>query len=531
MSFVADTSTPTPTVGHLPHVNPTAPATQLSKTHPNIVNYAISAGGVLLGLAIIGVFALIIRCKKGRKKRALDAQIDARIHEETLSRMAAASRMQSPAKMRPAAVTRGLSVAHPMPLMTAQRTSSTAYSSTETLPRTRSVCIRASDQRLPCGCPDCLVLTRTASVAPHVGSPAASSGAGSGTPLSRHGSTLRTPGSPHSAVRYAYASSRLPRVSPSSVRGTGSPGTTVGPRRGPYSPAQRTSPTSSRPRHIRNDENAHREDAIRTHPSPRAHITHREWDTWATSAAGAYSGTTLTYPRGVGMGIMTATSTGTLGCPSPMAPSLAYSTPRMIGSALGSPALSLSDDAGITTISPCTPPPQVSLGSLGTLGSLTRTGASFARSGTASSIGSTSKMNVQPSLDIVLSSGYAGASSGHGTSNGDNLAHMHVSPDVGQKLEAVYVSPRVSPQLASSPSLGERVYTGGHGATSKQRSPQEPNAQHDTGSAEKWFTEVDWFADDGPLPLSCYEQKPSTPSNGATRYDYGGYSNYTTVAI
>ncbi|KAH9891225.1 hypothetical protein C8Q73DRAFT_703341 [Cubamyces lactineus] len=527
MSFVAGPPTPTQSVGHLPHVNPTAPATQLSKTHPNIVNYAISAGGVLLGLVIIGGFALIIRCKKRRQKRTLDAQIDARIHEETLSRMAAHSRMQSPAKMRTAATARGQSVAHPMPLLTAQRTSSTAYSSTETLPRTRSACIRASDQRLPCGCPDCLVLNCAASASPYAGSLAATPGTGSGTPLSRHGSTLRTPaGSPHSAVRYTYASSRFPRVSPSS---RGSPVVTAGPHRGPYSPAQGTPPNGSRSRHVHNDENAHREDAIRTHPSPRADLAPREWDTWATSTAGGHFGSTLTYPRGVGMGIITATSTGTLGCPSPMVPSLAFFTPQSFGSALGSPALSLSDDAGATIIPPCTPPPQVSLGSLGTLGSLTRTGASFARSGTASSIGSTSKLGVHPSLDAVLLSGHAGTGSGRAISNGDNLAHMNVSPDVGQQHGAVYASPYVSPRL-TSPGFSVHAYSGTHGTTSKQRPPQGPNAQHDAGNAEKWFTEVDWFADDGPLALSSYEQKPSGSSNGASRYD-GGYSNYTTVAM
>ena len=54
------------------------------------------------------------------------------------------------------------------------------------------------------------------------------------------------------------------------------------------------------------------------------------------------------------MGIVVATTAGTLGCPSPAltTPSLGFSTPRTGTSTSGSPALSLSDDSAATTLNP-----------------------------------------------------------------------------------------------------------------------------------------------------------------------------------
>ncbi len=126
------TPTPTPTeaIGHLQHSNPTDGPTQLSKTHPNIVNYAISAGCVLCGVAFIAIVLLLRRCSSRRKQDVLDAQIDARLHENTaaVSRMTmAASRTQSLAKLPNAALPRYPSM---RPLAPARTTSTNSSTST-----------------------------------------------------------------------------------------------------------------------------------------------------------------------------------------------------------------------------------------------------------------------------------------------------------------------------------------------------------------------------------------------------------------
>ncbi|KAI8983258.1 hypothetical protein BD414DRAFT_578858 [Trametes punicea] len=491
--FAPDVQAPTQSAGHLPHINPTAGPTQLSKTHPNIVNYAISAGGVLLGLMLIGAFALFLRCNKRRKKRALDAEIDARIHEKTLARMAA-SRTQSVAKLPSAALSRDQSVVHPMPLLTAAR-SSTANSSTETLsPRARATCIRASDQRLSCGCPDCVVLTRAASLSARAGSPG--SGALTRATFGARGTLVN----PHPTVRYTYASSRFPRSSSSARSSAGSRAVHVGPHRGLRSPSAAANSPTARLRVSGNDENAYRTNSAPTEPARSISSAHVEWA--ASLAAASQSGLPLSYNRGVGMGIITATSTGTLGCASPVTPSLVFSTPRVIGSAFGSPALSLSDDTGATTISPCTPP-QVSLGSLGTLGSLARAGGSFVRSGTASSFGTTGKKDAGSSLNLALSRGHLGSIADSDTKD---LAHVHVSPHVGVQMENASSHVSAQPAWASSE---EQVIAGSTTAMGKR--PQGgTDATQGPGQREKWFTEVDWFADDGPLAGLAYYDQPSS---------------------
>ncbi|KAL7285918.1 hypothetical protein ACG7TL_001029 [Trametes sanguinea] len=520
MSSAIGAPTPTQSIGHLKHINPTAGPTQLSKTHPNIVNYAISAGGVLLGLALIGGFALILRCNRRRRKRLLDAEIDARIHEKTLARMAlSGSRTQSLAKMPNAAMSRNQSVVYPMPLLTAGR-SSTANSSTETLavPRARATCIRASDQRLPCGCPDCVVLTRAALLRD-----GSSGGSGSGLP-GRLGPGLR--GSllnPHPAVRYSYASSRFSRIS-SSPRNSSGHRVAVGPQRGVHSPTAGRSPYA-RPRTPRNDENAYRTDSPHEEPDTRADHLRSEWAT--SFAVASHSGVPLGYKRGIGMGIITATTTGALGCPSPATPSLVF-TPQAVGSAFGSPALSLSDDAGATSIALGTPP-QVSLGSLGTLGSLARTGGSFARSGTGSSLGASGKMDGGSSLDLAVSRGYLGSASG------GSLAHMHVSPPVamGSPAQGTPAAPHLSPELAygntsADPYAPRRTSTG-----LTQKVAQQDVMVHADGAGDnegKWFTEVDWFAEDGPINLSYYEQPNSHSASQASGY-VDRYENHNGITV
>ncbi|KAI9065572.1 hypothetical protein FKP32DRAFT_1674690 [Trametes sanguinea] len=519
MSSAMGAPTPTQSIGHLKHVNPTAGPTQLSKTHPNIVNYAISAGGVLLGLALIGGFALILRCNRRRRKRLLDAEIDARIHEKTLARMAlSGSRTQSLAKMPHAAMSRNPSVVYPMPLLTAGR-ASTANSSTETLavPRARATCIRASDQRLPCGCPDCVVVTRAALLRD-------GSSGGSGSGSTRLGSGVR--GSllnPHPAVRYSTAGSRFARSS-SSPRKSSGHRVAVGSQRTAHSPTAGRSPYA-RPRTSRNDENAYRTDSPPAEPNDtRADHLRSEWAT--SFAVASHSGVPLGYKRGIGMGIITATTTGALGCPSPATPSLVF-TPQAVGSAFGSPALSLSDDAGATSISPGTPP-QVSLGSLGTLGSLSRAGGSFARSGTGSSLGTTGKvMDVGSSLDLAVSRGYLGSGSG------GSLAHLQVSPHVaiGSPVQGTPASPHLSPELAYGSTSADPYAPPRTSTSNMQKIPQQDVQTDVAGGGEgKWFTEVDWFAEDGPINLSYYEQPNAVSASQASGY-VDRYDNHNGITV
>ncbi|CDO71754.1 hypothetical protein BN946_scf184920.g38 [Trametes cinnabarina] len=517
-SFSMAAPTPTQSIGHLPHINPTAGPTQLSKTHPNIVNYAISAGGVLLGLAIIGGFALILRCNRRRKKRQLEAEIDVRIHEKTLSRMALhGSRNQSLAKVPNAAMSRAQSAVYPLPLMTAGRLSS-ANSSTETLavPRARATCIRASDQRLPCGCPDCVVLTRAASL--RDGFP---SGSVSGLP-GRLGSGSR--GSllnPHPAVRYSHA--RFSRASSSPGRSPGSRAT-VASQRGVHHPTTTHSPRA-RSGTPRNDENVFRADSPRGEPASRMESPRADWAT--SFAIAAHSGVPLGYPHGIGMGIVAATTTGALGCPSPATPAL-VSTPQIIGSAFGSPALSLSDDAGATSISPGTPP-HVSLGSLGTLGSLARAGGSFARSGTGSSLGTTGGGSkcMGSSLEQATSRGYLGSGSA------GSLAHMHVSPHVATPAQGhgTLAAPRLSPELAYG-QVGADAYTFPRVSPKAMgEMPQQGTYAVDGASnEEKWFTEVDWFAEDGPINLSYYEKPNAVSASQVSGYE-DRYDNHNGMVV
>ncbi len=295
-----------PPIGHMPRPpNPSDGPTQLSPKHANVVNYAISAGGVVLGVALITTFALMCRWRRQRRQRALDDRIDDRIREKTLSRLEA-NRTHSLAKLPAAALASEQSVLRPLPRLTSAHS---AYSSEESLPRPRQTCIRSADQRLPCGCPDCVVFARSSTLAPSLSGSAIASAAAVSSP---HGtSSHRQPRGRHSM---------LP------------PGLRVLSLDSSASRAQR-----------RTDENVHRAVSIRT-PSPRVVSPFEYYSAGFDRSAppgSAYSpGTT------VGMGIMVATRTSALGCASP-APSLGFSTPLC-----GSPAPSLSDDAGATTLNP-----------------------------------------------------------------------------------------------------------------------------------------------------------------------------------
>ncbi|KAI0369879.1 hypothetical protein BV20DRAFT_967205 [Pilatotrama ljubarskyi] len=501
----SSTPTPTQSIGHLKHINPTAGPTELSKTHPNIVNYAISAGGVLLGIAFIGAFVLFRRCNRRRKQDALDVQIDARIHENdrVVSRMTmAASRTQSLAKLPNAALMRDQSAVHPMPLLTAGNSASASTnSSTSTLPCTQVTCVRGSDLRLSCGCGDCLALVRVSVATGALRSSSSSPGS------SAHASsTLGSGSGPQAAVghptmRYLslpFTNTRTTRTLglPTFVRSSSSSraGTTLGRNNGPSRQTSQTGPDTTPRGHlstsargqIQNDENAHRDASIRVR-TPTENNTFG-WDTVGMPSFGLTSSGPLSWTHGVGIGIMTATSTGALGCPSPATPSLVFSTPGTTGSAFGSPALSLSDDAGATILSPRSPP-HLSLGSMGTLGSL-GAGGSFTRSGTGSSVGTSGRKNPFSPLSGTVSAAYLG----------NDLAHMHVSPHMaGSESEGIFAagSTPVSPQLA----VRDCATDVGPSSSFKAATMQPVR-----GKGEKWFTDVDWFAEDGPLALASYEQ-------------------------
>ncbi|KAI0358851.1 hypothetical protein OH77DRAFT_1420342 [Trametes cingulata] len=498
----SSTPTPTQSIGHLTHINPTAGPTELSKTHPNIVNYAISAGGVLLGIAFIGAFVLFRRCNKRRKQDAIDAQIDARIHEndQAISRMTmAASRTQSLAKLPNAALLRGQSAVHPMPLLTAgNAASASTNSSTSTLPCTQVTCVRRSDLRLSCGCSDCLTVVRASAAA---GGALVNSVPGTSANVSSPSESGPQTPAAHPTMRYLslpFANTRTSRTvgiptfvrsSSSSRAGTAaSRGAGRPPRRGSNPPPSTTDRghTPIVPRtHVETDENAHREASIRVRTPTETNTF--GWDTVGVSSLGVTPGAPLSWPHGVGIGIMTATTTGALGCPSPATPSMGFSTPGISGSAFGSPALSLSDDAGATTFSPRSPP-HLSLGSLGTMGSL-GAGGSFTRSGTGSSIGLAGR-KIQPSFNgaIPLDDMLA------------NLAHMHVSPHmVTSDSEGVFAagSTPISPRFAVRV---DTVRAGSSTSWGKAATMQPTRAE-----GEKWFTDVDWFAEDGPLALASYD--------------------------
>ncbi|KAI0672590.1 hypothetical protein C8Q78DRAFT_990973 [Trametes maxima] len=516
LSAMSSTLTERDAIGHMQHHSPTDPPTQLSSSHPNIVNFAISAGGVLVGLAIIGAFALVLRCRKRRRQRVLDAQIDARIDEKTIARMAA-SRATSVAKIPTVGRAANQSGPHPMPLLTAGRTSSssTVVSSTTPLPRARSTCIRASDQRLPCGCPDCLLLRTRPAFLPGSSTTASSSRPGS---ISSPAQTSSTRFNPISG-RVSRASTTTPSASPRTAYATH-------PRTGNRTPISTPRQSASPRTRPHNDENAHRAAAIRTNPLPSPRTL--EWDgAWTPATTGiALPATT----RGIGIGIMTATSTGALGAHFPPPASVSFAdadsarirttsgsggqtpTTGRPASVYGSPALSLtfSDDAGATSLgcpSPhsvlATPPPQLSLGSLGTLGSLGRTASSGSGFGFS---GSFSRSNTGASLATT----HAGSSRIVSGNGGTSLAHMQVSPVAGSPDVAF-----ASPQLAR-PTLTHR---------SPKAAGKQPGAPPSRGNGETWFTDVDWLADDGPLALAQCDRDPP-PSAYGRDVDHAGHAGH-----
>lgn len=454
VAAAAESVPPPPPVEHMPHPHkPGDPPPELSAKHPHVVNYAISAGGVVLGVALITTFALICRWRKRRRQRALDDEIDERIREKTLSRLEA-NRTDSLSKLPAAALASQQSVLRPLPLLLPYRGAHSANSSAETLPRPRQTCVRTSDQRLSCGCSNCVVFAHSSTLAP------SASGSALATLASfNKGTVRRSPRQPRSVSSYA--------------RG----------RQYPHHSGLRAfSLGSAAPRTQRHtDENIHRAASTRT-PSPRVAPLYDYTPALEQSANG-------THTRGIGIGIMTATNTaGSLGCPSPAltTPSLGFSTPRTGSSAAGSPALSLSNDAGATTLNP-----------------IVIVEDEHERLPSAGN---------SPAADRSLSSVDVCASRGH---LGPSLAHMHVSPLVqdgaGSPAASVYASPRSSSSGASSPQalsiqhcnkprisdvLPDTIKTG--------EMPFSPRAEGER-QQQGWFTEVDWFGADGPL--ACYESR------------------------
>ncbi|KAI0687802.1 hypothetical protein C8T65DRAFT_746947 [Cerioporus squamosus] len=398
-------------VGHMPHPpNPSDGPMQLSAKHPNVVNYAISAGGVVLGIALITTFALICRWRRRRRQRALDEHIDARIREKTLSRLEA-NRTHSLSKLPAAALASEQSVLRPLPRLSAH----SANSSEESLPRPRQACIRSSDQRLPCGCPDCVVFARSSTLAPSL----------SGSALA----TADAEGNAHGTLRHS-SSHRQPRAVSAFVRGRHSPLPPPGLR------VLSLGPSASRAQR-RTDENVHRAASVRT-PSPRV-ASPFDYSAALDRSASSSLVPTATYSRGttVGMGIMVAARTSAFACPSPApaTPPLGFSTPRTGTSLAGSPAPSLSDNAGATTLNPIV------------------------------------------SVDVAASRGHLGSS----------LAHMQVSP---------LVQDAVGSPISAEPSLSGVVpETETVKASELPFSPRADGGEEE----KQWLTEADWFGPGGPL--------------------------------
>ena len=440
----------TPSVGHAPRpVDPTAGPTQLSSKHPNAVNYAISAGGVLVGVAFITTFALICRWRKRRRQRALDSEIDERIREKSLSRLEASRTHGSLAKLPAAALAADSVYSHSLPRLTGP--SHSGLSNADTVPGVRQTCIRSSGQRLPCGCPGCLTPAGMSNH-PHSGSESVS------------GSTSRS-SSPHPTIRYSpFSTSRQPSrpaVVVSSVRSSSSASSTRGRR------SRRT------------DENAHRAASVRTPPTRASSPYPRPWDLDTAVVP-------QTYRRGVGVGIMVATRAGSLGCPSPVpsTPSLAFSTPRIGSSHAGSPALSLSDDAGATTLSPITFSP-----------STPRQPAS--------------PTHPRSSVDQASSLGRLDTP----------LVHMQVSPLI-QEWSSPAVPPRANFSPAQSSATIDHWETPNQSMSDAQDHAATSHVPKSVGTTallpdpmreeqgQKWFTDVDWYGTEGPL--ACFDQPAST---------------------
>ncbi|RDX42296.1 hypothetical protein OH76DRAFT_1411311 [Lentinus brumalis] len=372
------------------------------------------------------------RWHRRRRRRALDNRIDDRIREKTLSRLEA-NRTHSLAKLPAAALASEQSVLRPLPRLTGAHS---AYSSEESLPRPRQTCIRSADQRLPCGCPDCVVFARSSTLAPSLsGSAIASAAAVSST----HGtSSHRQPRGRHSM---------LP------------PGLRVLSLDSSASRAQR-----------RTDENVHRAASIRT-PSPRVVSPFEYYSASAGFDRSAPPGSAYSPGTTVGMGIMVATHTSALGCPSPAltTPSLGFSTPLC-----GSPAPSLSDDAGATTLNPI---------------------VEQERSAAAA--------NLNSPVDVAATRGHLGSS----------LAHMHVSPlvhdaaaaagiPVSTSAVSVYESPLSSPATITQAHFSKVTPGAGTGTAKGSELPFSPRADGEDEKQQQkqvWFTDVVWYhGDDGP---------------------------------
>ena len=138
---------------HLHQSRPSSP--------PSVVIYAVSAGGILFGVSLITTFALLCRWRKSRKERALEIEIDQLIGEK-VSRVPV-SRSHTAVKLPSSAFSVNKS-AYPLPLLSSSR-SATASSSDSNAVLPRPSCIRNVDRRIRCGCPDCLILVRSITVA------------------------------------------------------------------------------------------------------------------------------------------------------------------------------------------------------------------------------------------------------------------------------------------------------------------------------------------------------------------------------
>ncbi|KAI0752969.1 hypothetical protein C8Q80DRAFT_1267424 [Daedaleopsis nitida] len=436
-------------IDHAPRpVDPSAGPVQLSPKHPNLVNYAISAGGVLIGVAFITTFALICRWRKRRRQRALDDEIDGRIRDKSLSRLEA-NRTHSVAKLPAAALSNDQLVIHPLPNLTSTAISPRAAGD-RTVPRARQACIRSTDQRLPCGCPDCLVLAGSSSLA-------------TSTSTSAHA---------HRTVRYtsSFSSTRFPRIA-AAISPRSTPRSTATRARGNY--------TSNPRAHRRTDENTHRVASTRT-SSPRFVPPDATWagDMRASTVAQAPA-----HMTGVGMGLVVAASAGSLGCsPIPATPPLVFATPWMAGS----PAFSLSDDAGATTLTP----------------TASRTSCAGQRQSFA---------DPNSSVELAASLGRLGYP----------LAHMTVASPT-RKDEIVGTSSGSSCPSPSSPATPPASIHHWHKPSltvaddhnlfktpDPSRTPIGssvpllPLPVHEEEHGQKWFTDVDW--DGADSPLACFD--------------------------
>ncbi|TBU21930.1 hypothetical protein BD311DRAFT_178161 [Dichomitus squalens] len=142
---------PTPSVGHLKYVDPTSGPMQIDRKHAALVNYTICIATVLFGIALITVFALIIKWRKRAADRHLKGSANTVVRNNTISYLSPARRSLTP-KFPPPGLSYYESTLSPLALP--PTTPPPAYAATHvTAPCTCPACINGTLPTYPCPSP------------------------------------------------------------------------------------------------------------------------------------------------------------------------------------------------------------------------------------------------------------------------------------------------------------------------------------------------------------------------------------------